>query len=175
MKKLLLALLLGLMASPALWACSCLTKRPVEDAYRAADVVVKATMIKKEVVVGVGPKTDLSGGISRFREYGWNVLVDSSFTGWPFAKCTFTLNKIYKGGDQAATIVVSTGLDSSECSVEFELGHPYLIYAANENGYYSTNICTRTQEYNQTEAQALEGLAKPVKAVKPPVRKRRKG
>ena len=83
----------------------------------------------------------------------------------------------YKGTDLRATVTIYTPMHSASCGYKFELGKSYIVYASKnslgfmfrdkvdlsngsqkENTYW-TNHCSRTTEYNSTEAEELRLLS----------------
>ncbi len=59
---------------------------------------------------------------------------------------TFTVSGSY--GEESLTneIIVSTAKDSAACGISFEDGEEYLVYATQDEGEYSANLCSRTTQ-----------------------------
>lgn len=55
----------------------------------------------------------------------------------------FTVQKYWKG-KISNTVKVMTASNSAACGVNFEVGKDYLVYATENNGKLSTNLCSRT-------------------------------
>lgn len=155
MKKLLLLVMTMLLAAPAGWACRCRLGLTMAEHYREHDVVVVATVLR--IDVRVGPQAD-SAVVRRFRQKGWTVIIDSSFTAWASLKRTFKLTRTYKGVVNDSIFEVAAGWGGPDCGVGFEVGKAYLIYANRRDGHYSTSRCAGTKEYDDAEASQLEEL-----------------
>ena len=75
-----------------------------------------------------------------------------------------------KGEIVTDTLTIYTGLGNGDCGIKFQIGKSYIIYSNYEdehfnNGkkvqkYLSTNICTRTIEYESKEYKKIRKYAK---------------
>jgi hypothetical protein len=55
------------------------------------------------------------------------------------------VNEAWKGMD-SKEVTVHTSIDSAGCGVNFETGKEYIVYAYQEDGKYTTYLCSRTAE-----------------------------
>lgn len=63
-------------------------------------------------------------------------------------------------GIPCETVVVRTASDSAMCGYTFEVGRTYLIYAHQQEGAFSTNLCTRTRPIDEA-GEDLAALGDP--------------
>ncbi|MGD6832528.1 hypothetical protein ACQCT5_10215 [Sutcliffiella halmapala] len=56
-----------------------------------------------------------------------------------------SVKESWKGMDSKET-TVHTAIDSAGCGVNFETGKEYIVYAYQEDGKYTTYLCSRTAE-----------------------------
>jgi hypothetical protein len=101
-----------------IFACSCFQPEGVPIEKQVKEAYDKSASVFVGQVVDVTKKTD--SNLIKFRvEKSWN-------------------NKFQK------EITVSTPGNSAMCGYEFQVGKKYLVYASDENGKFSTYLCTRT-------------------------------
>lgn len=110
---------------PPTWACSCMPPPAPLEAKAQMDGVFSGTVLSVE---GLEPG-----------EMGIPVEV------------TLDVHTIWKG-DPGAKVVVRTANNSAACGFNFEEGQQYLVYAHQEDGEWTTNLCTRTAELSRASA-----------------------
>lgn len=66
--------------------------------------------------------------------------------------------KVYKGQQINDTIFIKTGLDGASCGLNFKNEEKWLIYGyKNQEGEYSTGLCSRSQKLNPIKRLFLFG------------------
>lgn len=130
-------------------ACSCEDILSTEEAIKHSDIVLTGTILNK---------------ITEPKEAGKHIIV---------ARYTLLVDVFYKGNIAQDTVIISTGISSASCGIRFETGKKYIIYGYNRTtqleqladvtlkNTIQTNICTRTELFNQTEIDEIERFAMP--------------
>jgi hypothetical protein len=113
-------------------ACSCEGRRPVCEAYGAADAVFVGT------VTGVAENKSNN-----------QAALDVAFLGYKFS-----VEQAYSG-ISGTQVEVFTTLPFGACGFPFQVGERYLVYARRDKGKLTTSICTRTKSFER----ASEDLA----------------
>ena len=121
-------IIMGLLAVPSVWACSCRVSSP-REAIEWADVVFAGLVVETA--------RDAEG------------INDGSL----FA--TIDIAKVWKG-NLGGRIVVRTAPNSAQCGYYFEKDKRYLVYAVvNADGVLSTNSCSRTNLLERADEDIL--------------------
>ena len=129
------------------WACSCAPPPSVKESFKSTNAVFTGTVLKVEDNLIPSPDDP-------------SVSYASSQT------ITIKIDISYKTADGISTsskiIKIKTASSSESCGYYFEKGKKYIVYAYRdkEDGTLWTNICTRTKQYKQEEADELAKLSK---------------
>lgn len=126
-----------LLASPAVNACTCAGNTPPCESFGTADAVFAGTVIGERMSERP-KKTDQN-----------EVELD-----WVPRGVKFSVEQAYSGVT-GTEIEVFTGRGGGDCGVGFRTGQRYLVYAYRYKDKLTTSICTRTRPF----AQATEDLA----------------
>ncbi len=128
------------------WACSCMQPGSVEESFKQADAVFTGTVLNVENDLTPSPD-------------------DPSISYASSQTITIKLETSYKTAAGIKTssriIKIKTAISSASCGYYFEEGKKYIVYAYENTEDCSlwTNICTRTKQYNQEEADELSMLS----------------
>jgi len=153
-RQLLVIIAILVFGNDSAFACSCVGQEDVERARKKADAVVLGTVVAEERVEVTDP---------------------AMLTHFPVFVKRFTLQieRSFKGGTVADTVIVVTGMGNGDCGFEFAVGKRYVVYASRDagnqgqllaskpltgRGVFWTNICTRTKTYDESEVKELEHL-----------------
>lgn len=118
-------------------ACSCLSERPVCEAFGDAK-----TVFVGEVIEGKSAEK-LSDAIQQTGRS-------------PFV---FKVKQSFLGTDVDKEIQIHTGSGFGDCGFPFQKGETYLIYAyRNKNGTLETSICTRSAHISRVDEEEFEYL-----------------
>ncbi len=121
-------IVVGLLAAPSAWACSCVRSSP-RQAMAWADAVFVGLVVET-----VRDAEDINEG---------------------HLFATMEVGKVWKG-NVGERVVVRTAPHSALCGFHFDKGKRYLVYAyVNEDGVLSTNICSRTNLLERAEEDLL--------------------
>ena len=166
---LLAFLVFGLTSKTAL-ACSC-GQSSVKDAYKNSDIVISGQIISvteeyfsdsASIKEMIGLPTDQLDKHKRVN-------------GLYLKKVLIEVETVFKSQTTNDTLTIYTGAGGGDCGYRFKTGQKYIIYGDQESYFgrvsknknfpseqniYWTNICTRTQEYNQAEISELEKIKK---------------
>lgn len=110
------------------FACSCIQPPAPRDALASSDAVFAGR------VVGI-----FDGNLNPIRSSADPI------------RATFQINTVWKGA-ASPTLVVTSARNGASCGFHFEQGREYLIYAYAQNGELHTDICTRSAELNNAQA-----------------------
>lgn len=86
------------------------------------------------------PSQELEKSDAVFSGEVLNVKTDNSTL-----QAKIRVKEAWKGMD-SKEVTVHTSIDSASCGVNFETGKEYIIYAYQEEGKYTTYLCSRTAE-----------------------------
>lgn len=156
-----LATSIGLVSTGyTLKRCSCVGTSSVNEAIEWSDVVVMGKILSKELIKLIRPP-----------EFSAEDSLTSPKIFTPkVAKYTLLVNSGFKGEFKSDTLEIYTGLGGGDCGFRFEIGRIYLVYA-DQNPYillsddwsyptgkdiYWTNICTRTQIFDENEMKEIK-------------------
>ena len=62
---------------------------------------------------------------------------------------TFELQTLFKGTVKSKKMTIMTSAYESECDISPKIGEQWLVFAYNDSGEFTTNICTRTKSMNR--------------------------
>lgn len=162
-------LLISLMGVLPLYsnACTCIGETKVEHEIENVDAVLVGKIISKEIIsIPIPDMIEL---------YPNDTLRHNDY---PFVytrvKYILKADRIYKGKFKDGLINIITGQGGGDCGFEFQVGEKYIVYGEKKSGdeYESivenkhsiwTDICRRTQPYNEEEIKAIEAFRKPHK------------
>jgi hypothetical protein len=122
----LVALAVPVVASPC-WACSCATSGNAAQDRR--DQAERADL----VFTGVAKS-------QRVTDEG-----DPEFEGDEMIGTRFRVGKTYKG-HPGRWVTVATYANGATCGYHFEVGKRYTVFADEQNGEYSTGLCSGTKQ-----------------------------
>ncbi|MET0945161.1 MAG: hypothetical protein ABWY22_07120 [Flavobacterium sp.] len=149
MKK-LLVIVFFIFSTNFSFACSCIGKSKMKKEIENTNVVFTGKIVSRKVY-------------EEKNEYNENL---------NFAKVEYKVLIIerLKGEIKTDTLTIFTGLGNGDCGIKFQIGKSYIIYSNYEdehfnNGkkvqkYLSTNICTRTIEFENTEYKKIKKYAR---------------
>lgn len=128
-RTLLLSLALAvcaLAAAPEAYACSCMSRRPVCDAFGGADAVFVG-----KVVGAAEQKTETE-------DDGTKITYD-------VGSIYFAVEEAFSGVKAGTRVTIRSGTGGADCGYWFKRGERYLVYAYGDakKGLH-TNVCTRT-------------------------------
>jgi hypothetical protein len=175
--KIQLAIILFLLVGRS-YACKCDGTGTVKSSLNMSDVVVSGQVLTRELVSysqTLNPdsvssiKSRLKNNKQKLQFFEMNYIF----------KIELEITEKYKGVIIRDTLTIYTAMNSASCGYKFEVGKSYIVYASKksylnsmvldkldrnknlerENTYW-TNICTRTFEYNDSEATELKALKK---------------
>ena len=130
------------------WACSCVPPPSVEESFKSTDAVFTGTVMKIEQEFD-----------TTVNDHGDTIVLFGQVK-----TVTIKLDTDYKSTNtkKGAIITIKTASNSAACGYYFQKGKKYIVYAYTnkEDGMLSTNLCTRTKQYDEQEAAELERLAK---------------
>jgi hypothetical protein len=148
------------------FACSCNGHRTTKEGFDSADLVAKVSVISIEeewIPDSTRLKLKLNNGVQM-------DTLEKRLLGFSLKRVTLVSKSLYKGKAFTDTLVVYTGRNGGDCGYGFEIGKDYILYA-NQESYlqsffddqefpkgedvYWTNICTRTQSFNQEEIEEI--------------------
>ena len=172
--KILLIIGLLIIGTKSSLACSCEEPGSIEESFNYSDAVFDGKVISKSFVTfAESIRIEAADSMRQNLDENKLNLFDSEF----IMKVEFEITKCYKGNISNDTIVIYTTRTSASCGYPgFEIGHDYIVYGStksyafwtffkNTDDYviekqntFWTNQCTRTEEYNYTEAKELEKL-----------------
>ena len=113
------------------FACSCFQPEGVPIEKQVREAYTKSSAVFVGEVTEVVKKPETHSVTVRFKvEKSWN-------------------KKFQK------EIIVSTASESNLCGYAFEVGKKYLVYAAENNGNLTTNLCTRTAAVSSNKDIAI--------------------
>lgn len=147
-KKIIIAALQVFLCYVPLNACTCIGERSITYDFNTSSKVFCGQIISKKLIV-------------------YNV--DSTFS---IRKNEFKVKILikYKGRFRKKYLKILTGLGGGDCGYDFILNKKYIIYAQIENNYcslcnkvakyLSTDACTRTREFIESENAELKKLRK---------------
>lgn len=175
--RLLVTLLLfGLVGE--IYACKCDGTGTVKSSFQSSDAIISGRVLSKEIVSysqTINPDS-VSAIKSRLKDDKQKLqFFEMSYV----VKVEFETVEKYKGTILHDTVTIYTAMNSASCGYTFDVGKFYIVYASRksyldfmflnrvdrdkgleiENTYW-TNICTRTTEYNNLEADELRALNK---------------
>jgi hypothetical protein len=157
MKKLILTLIILIFSANEVYSCSCL-KSSIKSGFENSDLIFagKVVEINKGKVYDSIPMTEK--GKYFVREINRIEFV-------------FKVKELIKGKEKTEFITIITSGGGSDCGNYFELNSEHLIYSYvtdlqintfHEDNkvepYFSTDLCTRTKELNQTKKSELNRL-----------------
>ena len=142
-------LLVLVLASRDVAACSCMPSGPACQAFWKTDAVFDATVDSIEMTTG--PEYDL----------GDRRIVS------PEKRVRMTVRQALKGVTVTGPLDVYTAEHGAACGYNFKTGHRYLVFASKRaaDGRWVASLCSATQEYDGTGETAafLASLAEPAK------------
>ena len=118
-----MVVLASLMA-PSAWACTCIAPPPPQEALEASDAVFLGRVVQ--------------------------VRRDASDINEGHLFATIEVERTWKGGI-GQRVTVQTAPNSAMCGFYFQEGERYIVYAAEQEGALTTNICTRSKAAQQAE------------------------
>lgn len=163
-------MIFGLTCEPV-FACSCVGESTVESAYNRSDIVVSGQVISTKDEYhpdSASIKEMITLGIPADK-------LDKRLNGHSLKKVLIKVDTVFKGQTTSDTLTIFTGVGGGDCGYRFKAGQKYIIYGNTKSYFgnfsknqdvpdgqnvYWTNICTRTQEYNQNEIKELEKIKK---------------
>lgn len=161
-------LVFGLM-SENVFGCSCVGESTVKGAYKNSDIVVSG-----QVRSTTDEYLPDSASIKEMIALGIPVdKLDKRLNGYYLKKVLIRVDTVFKGQMTSDTLIIFTGVGGGDCGYRFKVGQKYIIYGntksyfadfsknqdfPNGQNVYWTNICTRTQEHNQTEIKELKKI-----------------
>jgi hypothetical protein len=169
-------ILLGLVGE--IYACKCDGTGTVKGSFNGSDAVISGRVLSKEIVPysQTVNQDSVSAIKSRLKDDKQKL---SFFEMSYIVKIEFEIVEKYKGINLRDTVTIYTAMNSASCGYKFDLGKSYIIYASRKSyldfmfmdkvdrnkgleikNTYWTNICTRTTEYNNLEADELRALNK---------------
>jgi hypothetical protein len=175
--------LLFVLFSAEIIACSCVGAGSVETECKNSDLVVTGTVICSETVK---LWADTSNARQRFND--WKrakrdhylsyeaYKIQDYLLGPEMMEYEIVITERFKSSVQQDTIKIRTGFGGGDCGFRFEVGSEYLIYATEEyavdywqpllnrtekelKGIFRTSICDRTCSISNAKAD-LEKLRK---------------
>jgi hypothetical protein len=169
-------ILLGLVGE--IYACKCDGTGTVKSSFNVSDAVISGRVISKEIVPysQTVNQDSVSAIKSRLKDDKQKLqFFEMSY----IVKVEFEIVEKYKGTNLRDTVTIYTAMNSASCGYKFDIGKSYIIYASRKSyldfmfmdkvdrnkgleikNTYWTNICTRTTEYNNLEADELRALNK---------------
>ncbi len=163
-------LIFGLTSKTAL-ACSCVGQNTVKDEYRSSDIVISGQVIsttKEYFPDSASIKEMVALGIPADK-------LDKRLNGHYLTKVLIKVETVFKGQTTSDTLTIYTGMGGGDCGFRFKIDQKYIVYGDTKSPFGGsskdknfpngqnvcwTNICTRTQEHNQTEINELEKIKK---------------
>ena len=139
---LLIAAAFSLSALPV-YACSCAGADREGCQVPVADVIVRATVVSKEINQAQPPfARPPSSGVPPSADRRAGAILQPE--PWGRVKVTLSVSERFRGaaGD---SLVVNTELGTEACGYPFEVGHEYLVFANENQGNVTVTICTATQ------------------------------
>jgi hypothetical protein len=132
----------SLSALPAL-ACSCNGGNPGGCQVPVADIIVRATVVSKEVNQTRPPFARPASSRALQPVYR-PARAMTQPERWGSVKVTLTVSERFRGaaGD---SLVIRTELGTEACGYPFEVGHEYLVFATEFQGNFIVNTCSATQ------------------------------
>ncbi|OOV20527.1 hypothetical protein [Flavobacterium sp. LM4] len=134
------------------FACSCIGKRKIKTSLKSADAVFVGTIISSKKV--------------KIKMDSTKVEIDSLNFLSKIEYKIFVTNRI-KGKIINDTIKVYSDFGGGDCGYRFNVGQKYIIYSRydiyswwGKVNFLSTNICTRTNIYDDKEYKKLVRLGK---------------
>ncbi len=179
MAKVILTGLLLVLSNLFANACSCEDPGTVKEAFKSASLVVYGRVISTEYVTfGETMKAHKAKLIKRKLKNNFRMLqiFESEF----IVKVKIEIIDKFKGRTKRDTITIYTTRNGASCGfTRFKKGEEYIIYASSSSYAYDffskndnelngiekkktfwTNQCTRTKEFNASEAKELESISK---------------
>ena len=124
-------------------ACSCAGGLPGGCQVPVADIIVRATVVSKEVGQTRPPSAGPPFSAARRPMTGppWAVTQPEP---WGRVKVTLSVSERFRGaaGD---TLVVRTEAGTAACGYPFEVGHEYLVFANRNQENVTVTTCSATQ------------------------------
>lgn len=156
-------------------ACSCKEPGTIAEAYHYTETVIHGKVIQKSFVTFESSMSKEKADSLRIKLKGDDQklgLLESEF----IIEVQIEIQKVYKGELVGDTIVLYTSRNGASCGfTRFEVGQDYIIYASSKSHAFWlfnsesslekentlwTNHCTRTTEYNASEAKELDLVMK---------------
>ena len=148
--KRLLVIVCFIFSTNFSFACSCIGKSKMKKEVEKTNVVFTGKIISSKIYE---EKNEYNENLN-FTEVEYQVLIIERL----------------KGEIKTDTLTIYTGLGNGDCGIKFQTGKSYIIYSNYEdehfnNGkkvqnYVSTNICTRTIEYESKEYKKIRKYAR---------------
>ncbi len=163
MRQKLLIILAILLQTNWSAACSCVGESTVKESIKTSDLVAVGIVISKEFVTVTDSEQVrlLKPNASEYNSFPYSHTI---------AKYQVVIGQRFKGQNTTDTITIYTGVGGGDCGNEFIVGNNYILYGSNKtffgqinnnfeypNGQnvYWTNICTRTQLFNDKELNEI--------------------
>jgi hypothetical protein len=138
----LIAAAFSLSALPA-EACSCDGGNPGSCQVPVADIIVRATVVSKEVDQPRPPfAPPASNGTGQRRGLPAGAITQP--WSWGHVKVTLSVSERFRGG-VGDTLVVRTEVGTPACGYPFEVGHEYLVFANGNQENVTVTTCSATQ------------------------------
>jgi len=132
----------SLSALPAL-ACSCDGGNPGSCQVPVADIIVRATVVSKEVNQSPPPfARPASCGAPQPASRPAGAIPQAE--PWGRVKVTLTVSERFRGA-AVDSLVVLTEQGTEACGYPFEVGHEYLVFANENQGNVTVTTCSATQ------------------------------
>jgi Carboxypeptidase regulatory-like domain len=123
-------------------ACSCAVSDPGSCQVPVGDIIIRATVVSKEVDQTPPFTQPASNGGQRSLSRSPGAIPQSA----PLrrVKVTLSVSERFRGaaGD---TLVIRTGLGEGDCGYPFEVGHEYLVFANERQGEVTVTSCSATR------------------------------
>lgn len=139
------ALLFCFMLFGKAYPCDCMGKPEIKSEIRNSNVILSGVVLKQNIIEEF---PDKSGKI-----YVENLVL---------------VETIFKGKIINDTLKIYSGLGKGDCGYWFTIGKKYIIYAQYSDEFTQltktkslyTNICMRTDNYNEEEVRKLKRYSK---------------
>ncbi len=161
-KNILLTIFMILIGSMNTFACSCEEKGTVAGNVKYSDIVFSGQVVSRTLTTNYDSLGITVTGDTSNLNYKWRE--------FPTAVVKIKVDRIYKGQLVSDTLTILTPPNGASCGYRFQVGEKYIVYSTifdemsmtdklkrrtYDNKTFWTHKCTRTQNWNETEENAI--------------------
>lgn len=170
-------------------ACDCIEDKPIEEAFKSAQLVIHAKVLTKEYINYVQTLNPQWVDTINLRLKEKGQLIDLNTMASNVIKVKIQILKSFKNKTHLDTLIIFTPRNTSNCGyTKFEIGKEFLIFNGSDflkNNYlkglpdqkihlkntFWTNKCTRTNEVNKQDLDSLNLFIAPIRVLNPKFKK----